>query len=310
MIESVYIWISLPIIFFTVWVYAASELQSRLPTLRGKAVVLLIAHPDDEAMFFAPTVLGLTRRELGNHVQILCLSSGNYVSFSGDESTDAYPLGNAANIGAIRKKEIVTSARILGLRSESDVHVIEDPSFPDSMSESWDSLKIAKLLDTFFVKTPSQGQRKNDREGMDDGSAAASIDVLITFDKDGVSGHPNHQSLHAGAVEWIQGLSKQQESPVTLYRLTSTNMVRKYLGLLDMPFTLLSTFLGSRLRAEEKDGNKSPDSLIFFNGFTNYRKSQNAMTEAHVSQMVWFRWGWIILSRYMVMNDLRREVVD
>jgi len=44
--------------------------------LRNKRICLLIAHPDDEAMFFAPTVLALTEPALGNHVKILCLSSG------------------------------------------------------------------------------------------------------------------------------------------------------------------------------------------------------------------------------------------
>ena len=46
------------------------------PHLQNKRIGLLIAHPDDEAMFFAPTVLGLTKPSLENHLQILCLSSG------------------------------------------------------------------------------------------------------------------------------------------------------------------------------------------------------------------------------------------
>jgi LmbE family N-acetylglucosaminyl deacetylase len=50
--------------------------RSRFPKLRNKRICLLIAHPDDEAMFFAPTVLALTAPSLGNHVKILCLSSG------------------------------------------------------------------------------------------------------------------------------------------------------------------------------------------------------------------------------------------
>jgi N-acetylglucosaminylphosphatidylinositol deacetylase len=33
------------------------------------------------------------------------------------------------------------------------------------------------------------------------------------------------------------------------------------------------------------------------------------MLHAHISQMVWFRYGWIYLSRYMLLNSLRREVV-
>jgi N-acetylglucosaminylphosphatidylinositol deacetylase len=60
----------------SLYLYTVSVVQSRFPTLRNKRICLLIAHPDDEAMFFAPSVLALTRPETGNHVKILCLSSG------------------------------------------------------------------------------------------------------------------------------------------------------------------------------------------------------------------------------------------
>lgn len=60
----------------SLYMYTASVVQTRFPTLRNKRICLLIAHPDDEAMFFAPTVLALTNRELGNHFKILCLSTG------------------------------------------------------------------------------------------------------------------------------------------------------------------------------------------------------------------------------------------
>jgi N-acetylglucosaminylphosphatidylinositol deacetylase len=63
---------------FFIWL-STTYLAQTLPMLRGKRITLLIAHPDDEAMFFAPTVLGLTKKELGNHVEILCLSSGMYI---------------------------------------------------------------------------------------------------------------------------------------------------------------------------------------------------------------------------------------
>jgi N-acetylglucosaminylphosphatidylinositol deacetylase len=40
----------------------------------GSRALLVIAHPDDEAMFFAPTVLGLVR--LKHQVSLLCFSAG------------------------------------------------------------------------------------------------------------------------------------------------------------------------------------------------------------------------------------------
>lgn len=72
-------WAAVPVFVFGLWLYTA-QLTKSFPTLQGKRVLLLIAHPDDEAMFFAPTLLALTRPELGNHVKILCLSSGTFSS--------------------------------------------------------------------------------------------------------------------------------------------------------------------------------------------------------------------------------------
>lgn len=92
------------------YVYTCSVAQTRFPTVRNKRICLLIAHPDDEAMFFSPTVLALTRPETGNHVKILCLSTGN-----------------ADGLGETRKKELVKSAMTLGLRQEDDVFVIDSP---------------------------------------------------------------------------------------------------------------------------------------------------------------------------------------
>lgn len=68
--------LTLPIITFVAWQYTVTVVNSKFPKLRNKKICLLIAHPDDEAMFFAPAMQALTDPELGNHVKILCLSSG------------------------------------------------------------------------------------------------------------------------------------------------------------------------------------------------------------------------------------------
>ena len=73
-----YLALAIPILVTTLWLYTAHLARSTFPKLRSKRICLLIAHPDDEAMFFSPTLLELTRAEAGNHVKILCLSSGTY----------------------------------------------------------------------------------------------------------------------------------------------------------------------------------------------------------------------------------------
>lgn len=44
--------------------------------IEDRTVLLVIAHPDDEAMFFAPTLLGLLAPSAHNTVHLLCLSTG------------------------------------------------------------------------------------------------------------------------------------------------------------------------------------------------------------------------------------------
>jgi len=138
----------------------------RASPIRDKIITLLIAHPDDEAMFFSPTLLSLTSPPLKNVVRVLCLSSGD-----------------ADGLGAIRKGELVASCRQLGLRRDSDVTVLEHASLPDSMTTTWPAGLIAELL----------------------GTHAGDADVILTFDGKGVSSHPNHISLLHGVREYIKG---------------------------------------------------------------------------------------------------------
>jgi N-acetylglucosaminylphosphatidylinositol deacetylase len=111
------------------YTYTVSVVQTRFPTLRNKRICLLIAHPDDEAMFFAPTVLALTRPETGNHVKILCLSTGD-----------------ADGLGETRKRELVKSAMMLGVRQEDDVFVIDSP-YVDVFSLVFSSSSFALVPD-------------------------------------------------------------------------------------------------------------------------------------------------------------------
>lgn len=195
--------------------------------------------------------------------------------------------------------------------------------FPDSMTQSWDATKISDLLVSTFTPhlnssanssnttKSSTKQQKQQQE-----APTATIDALITFDASGVSSHPNHISLYHGARTFIQTISRAGwASPVDLYTLTSVPVYRKYAGFVDALSTLLAVLLGGAgLRRRSDRGN--PSVLVSMSSLhsgggarESYGAARRAMTDAHQSQMVWFRWGWIALSRYMYINDLRLERV-
>ncbi|KIE01595.1 N-acetylglucosaminyl-phosphatidylinositol de-N-acetylase, partial [Metarhizium majus ARSEF 297] len=285
---------TLVVVIPVLYMYTVSVVQSRFPAVRNKRICLLIAHPDDEAMFFAPTVLALTRPETGNHVKILCLSTGN-----------------ADGLGETRKKELVKSGMHLGLRDEDDVFVVDNTSscrssadFPDSMTAKWDESRIATLLCSAFA--PQLGRQRAD----DSAKPTANIDVLITFDGSGVSSHPNHISLFHGARAFVGALMRGKSGwacPVDLYTLRSVNILRKYSAFLDVFATMASWAVG--VRHEDK---AHPGGLVFMNqlvGEGGLPTAWGAMTQAHKSQMVWFRYFYIGFSRYMLINDLKLEKI-
>jgi N-acetylglucosaminylphosphatidylinositol deacetylase len=167
------------------------------------------------------------------------------------------------------------------------------------MTATWDKIKIANLLSSAFAPNLSKPMKS---KGTD--APTATIDVLITFDKTGVSSHPNHSSLFHGARHFISSLIHNRPGwtcPVDLYTLTSVNIARKYTSIFDATISLMAMAFSKKQMGEH------PSPLLFLSGPSEVRAAQTAMTTAHKSQMRWFRWGWIGLSRYMVVNDLKLE---
>jgi N-acetylglucosaminylphosphatidylinositol deacetylase len=72
---------------------------------KRRRILLITAHPDDECMFFAPSIREFISE--GCCVDLLCLSSGNY-----------------DGLGPVRTAEVRKSAAILGIET---VLVINDP---------------------------------------------------------------------------------------------------------------------------------------------------------------------------------------
>ncbi|KAL8638231.1 MAG: hypothetical protein Q9228_004600 [Teloschistes exilis] len=281
--------LAIPIIITTTWLFTANLSRSSHPNFTNQRICLLIAHPDDEAMFFSPTLLALTAPDLSNHVKILCLSNGN-----------------ADGLGKVREKELVASAELLGLRSGKDVLVLDSSDFVDGMDTKWDPEKVAEILKSAF-SGPSQSKKTGGND-----APKATIDVLMTFDRHGVSSHPNHISLYYGTKIWLNGLMKGKRGwrcPVELHTLASVSISRKYVSFLDAPMTMLLGFLSGIKASRSQNKDEGRRQALFVSDIWQWRQGQRAMTKAHKSQMRWFRWGWITFGRYMVVNDLKRELI-
>lgn len=123
-------------------------------------VLFVIAHPDDECMFFYPSIAEL--RKNGHEIHLLCLSKGN-----------CYGLGD------VRTCELYHSCSLLGIR-QRNVTVVDDPGMQDGMEHHWDTRTVAE----YVVKIATH----------------IGAHMLVTFDHYGVSGHINHRSVYAGVL--------------------------------------------------------------------------------------------------------------
>ncbi|XP_032946581.1 N-acetylglucosaminyl-phosphatidylinositol de-N-acetylase isoform X2 [Rhinolophus ferrumequinum] len=196
--------------FFWVWDFLERMKSQEQAGLLGSEsrTLLVIAHPDDEAMFFAPTVLGLTR--LRHRVFLLCFSAGNYY-----------------NQGEIRKKELLQSCDVLGV-PPSSVMIIDNRDFPDDPGVQWDTEQVASVL---LQHIEVNG-----------------INLVVTFDVGGVSGHSNHVALYAAVRSCISdAFCGDPDHPKLRISQGSTQTAGQITSVLRIPETFFRFFYFSGL---------------------------------------------------------------
>lgn len=201
----------------------ASSLRSLVtPTLssrfdskdgRPQRIGFVIAHPDDEAMFFSPTIRTLAdvlnkQKESEGTVGLclLCLSTGNF-----------------DGLGDIRKKELFESCARLGIGREK-VTIVDDKEIQDDPTREWPYDRVISHIERFVREY--------------------NVTTLITFDERGISSHPNHISVYQA----VKLLLRDHDS-LRGYALITHSLVRKYLGLID---AWLLTPLSERLTSNNK----------------------------------------------------------
>ncbi|CAH0549673.1 unnamed protein product [Brassicogethes aeneus] len=241
---------SLLYILLCILLYALIVVWKKFPYTnsirKSKRVLFVTGHPDDEVMFFGPTILHFINNT-DTEVYLMCLSIGqNYGK------------------GAVRKKELYDSCKVLGIK-EANIMVVTHTSMPDKIDVNWPIDVIGKII-------------LNIVEEYD-------IDVLVTFDRHGVSNHPNHCSIYFSVANLI--IDKQLPKYCSVYVLETVDIIRKYWFILDLPLT----FLMSRVRYVVSCKDRS---VI-----------HKAMWQ-HKSQLVWFRFLYMYFSRYMLINSLQK----
>lgn len=101
--------------------------------------------------------------------------------------------------------------------------------------------------------------------------------MIVTFDKSGISGHPNHIQTHLGVAKVFE----QGKFRIDVLTLTTVNFLRKYLGYADI-----------HLNTNDEMN------YVILTPYHSYRSMMQ-----HHSQFVWFRKLFTIFSRYAYFNS-------
>jgi len=271
--------------------------------------LVVVAHPDDESMFFSPTI----RAVLGHHhddsttlapsappFHILSLSNGNY-----------------DGLGKIREVELRRAAAVLGIPSPDDhVTCLDVKELQDGPNEDW---KADDVADAVWNHICSIAAKKGTNRV-----------AVITFDERGVSGHPNH----LGVCRGVRRMISRQESRGTadgvmialcgLELVSITNRLTKYCPLMEW-IPMLVTYVAnlwrslctkvSRSRSNDDGGDSNINDLLYSEATKSAHVEWcsrifqpvliwNAMA-AHRTQFVWYRRLSVLFSRFSYCNTLR-----
>lgn len=250
---------------------------------RVNVVNLLIAHPDDEVMFFAPTLSQL--QSIDNlQFNIVCFSNGN-----------------ADGLGNIRAKELNDSISLLLKDQKFDIHLFDHI---DGMKQKWGQDLMLNQLDSII-----------------DTKNSSINNFILTFDDFGVSDHINHKacsslahnfkSLHNNiTLLLLNSYGKNIFKKYSAFYIELTKLIFNSLKDLLEVSSNIKLYLPKSISEYLIRGNSTtPDlvthkTLTFFSPFPKYIFTFATMLNAHQSQMAWFRYGWWSFSRFVFINDL------
>ncbi|KAK6588613.1 hypothetical protein RS030_3454 [Cryptosporidium xiaoi] len=89
---------------------------------------IVIAHPDDESLFFTPIIQSLNKK---NNLYLLCLTNGNYYGF-----------------GKEREKELVNACKSLGIK-EKNIKIVNNELIQDQPHYKWKCNIVIREIESF-----------------------------------------------------------------------------------------------------------------------------------------------------------------
>ncbi|MDO8658303.1 MAG: PIG-L family deacetylase [Candidatus Levybacteria bacterium] len=146
-------------------------------------VVFVFAHPDDESFSSAGTIALLTKN--GHTVKLITATRGEQGQV-GDP-----PITTQENLGKVREEELRTVTKVLGI---SEVYFLD---FVDgALKETPLKLISGKVLELLREEKP---------------------DVVVTFNEEGASLHPDHIRMHEAATDAFKEYVKGSKKHLRLY---------------------------------------------------------------------------------------------
>lgn len=150
------------------------------------------------------------------------------------------------------------------------------------MTSHWPPRTLSGMFDTFFTAEPD-----------------IEPDLIITFDKLGITGHPNHTPLSTGLGMYLTSDKGRQRHPhVRLFVLETVPVVQKFTGAMYPAVMRIRDLLEPLLDTQSKAPTRRINELVFTSSINGYLRAVQAMLQ-HRTQLVWFRWLYVAFSKYM-----------
>ncbi|KAF9446492.1 LmbE-like protein, partial [Macrolepiota fuliginosa MF-IS2] len=178
--------------------------------------------------------------------------------------------------------------------------IVDHPDLQDNITVAWDAKVVSNVVTQYIIDN--------------------NIDIVLTFDYEGISSHPNHISLPRGLVHTLKTFHASHHPTPRLYTLITVSTFTKYTSILApllakfdlvtarvlgylINFAEQETVLSTGLPLSRHDVYLNARGMpVFVSGIHEYLNALKAM-RMHVSQLVWFRWLYVSFSRYMWVNE-------